>query len=279
MTPHHLAHSLRNALCIAPARRPSSKELNMKANVSDQGRVPDVPQRTVGGQPTPQKPKAPTKTGSAAWLVAALLLLSAIPLAAGAIRLTQLAGGAEITPANARFFASPLPVVLHIVGAAVYIILGAFQFAPAFRRRWPGWHRVAGRLVVVCGLLVGLSALWMTLFYPWPKGDGELLYVLRLLFGSAMVISIVLGFTAIRRRDVRRHRAWMMRGYALGLGAGTQALILLAGELIAGPPSELSRALLMGTAWVINLAVAEWIIRKRPAPPVRTAPAIVPHLS
>jgi hypothetical protein len=90
-----------------------------------------------------------------------------------------------------------------------------------------------------------------------------------------MVISIVLGFTAIRQRDVRRHRAWMMRGYALGLGAGTQALILLAGELIAGPPSELSRALLMGAAWVINLAVAEWIIRRRPAPPARTGSAVV----
>ena len=47
----------------------------------------------------------------------------------------------------------------------------------------------------------------MTLFYPWPKGDGELLYGLRLLFGSAMVVSIVLGFAAIRRRDVPRHRA------------------------------------------------------------------------
>ena len=93
-----------------------------------------------------------------------------------------------------------------------------------------------------------------------------------------MVISIVLGFTAIRRRDVRGHRAWMMRGYALGLGAGTQALTLLAGELIAGPPSELSRALLMGAAWVINLAVAEWIIRKQSAPPARTVAAGVSHL-
>ena len=93
------------------------------------------------------------------WLVAGLLVLSAIPLAAGAFRLTQLAGGAEITPANARFFASPPPVVLHIVSASVYAILGAFQFAPGFRRRWPGWHRAAGRLVVLCGLLVGLSAL------------------------------------------------------------------------------------------------------------------------
>jgi uncharacterized membrane protein len=255
-----------------------SKELTMKANVSDQGPVPDVPLRSAGWQPTPQKPKAPIKAPSAAWLIAALLLLSAIPLAAGTFRLTQLAGGADITPANARFFASPVPVVLHIVGAAVYIILGAFQFAPTFRRRWPGWHRVAGRLVVVCGLLVGLSALWMTLFYPWPKGDGALLYALRLLFGPAMIISIVLGFTAIRRRDVRRHRAWMMRGYALGLGAGTQALILLAGEVIAGPPSEFSRALLMGAAWVINLAVAEWIIRRRPAAPARTAAAVVAHL-
>jgi hypothetical protein len=93
-----------------------------------------------------------------------------------------------------------------------------------------------------------------------------------------MVGSIILGFTAIRRRDVRRHRAWMMRGYALGLGAGTQALILMAGEMIAGPPSELSRALLMGAAWVINLAVAEWAIRRRPAAPARTASAVVSQL-
>ena len=92
-----------------------------------------------------------------------------------------------------------------------------------------------------------------------------------------MVVSIVLGFTAIRRGDVQRHRAWMMRGYAIGLGAGTQVLTLLVGALIAGPPSELSRALLMGAAWVINLAVAEWIIRKRPAPPARTASAVVSH--
>ena len=90
-----------------------------------------------------------------------------------------------------------------------------------------------------------------------------------------MIVFIVLGFTAIRRRDVTRHRAWMMRGYAIGLGAGTQVLTLMVGELIAGPPSEFSRALLMGAAWVINLAVAEWIIRKRPAPPARRASAVV----
>jgi len=69
-----------------------------------------------------------------------------------------------------------------------------------------------------------------------------------------------------------------VRGYALGLAAGTQALTLAAGELIAGPPGELSRALLMGAAWVINLAVAEWAIRKRPARPARTISAVVSDL-
>ena len=219
-----------------------------------------------------------TKASSPAWLVPALLVLSAIPLAAGAFRLAQLAGGAEITPANARFFAAPLPVVVHIVSAAVYALLGAFQFATGFRRRWPGWHRVVGRLLVLGGLLVGLSGLWMTLFYPWPAGDGGLLYALRLLFGSAMVVSVVLGFTTIRRRDVRGHRAWMARAYAIGLGAATQMLTLMVGEILAGPPNEFSRALLMGAAWVINLAVAEWAIRRRPAPPARTASAAVSHL-
>lgn len=256
----------------------------MKENVYDEGRASHMPQLNGVGKPTPPQTRTPAKAGSAKWRVAALLLLSAIPLTAGVFRLSELAGGAEITPANARFFAVPLPVVLHILSAGVYIILGSFQFATRFRRHRPGWHRVAGRLLVSCGLVVGLSALWMTLFYPHPAGDGELLYALRLLFGSAMVVSIVLGFAAIRRGNVNRHRAWMMRGYAIGLGAGTQVLTLLVGELIAGPPSELKRAFLMGAAWVINLAVAERAIRKRPAPapaparPVRTTSAVVSHL-
>jgi uncharacterized membrane protein len=202
---------------------------------------------------------------------AALIVLSVIPLIFGALRLNELARGAEITPDNARFFASPLPVALHIVSASVYALLGAFQFASRLRRRGNGWHRWAGRLLVPCGLVVGVSGIWMTLFYPRPEGASNLLYVLRLMFGSGMVLSILLGYTAIRRRDVLQHRAWMMRGYAIGLGAGTQVLTGMAGELIAGPPSDLGNALLMGAGWMINLAVAEWIIRRRSTRRTHTA--------
>ncbi len=237
----------------------------MKAHVTTEGRVPDVSRLNDAGKTPSQKPRARAKVHLAAGLVIGLIVLSAIPLISGAFRLSELASGAAITPANARFFAAPLPVVVHIVCAGFYAILGAFQFADGFRRRWPGWHRLAGRLLVGCGLLVGLSGLWMTLFYALPPSDGPLLYVFRLLFGAAMVASIILGFITVRRGDVRGHRAWMARGYALGLGAGTQVVTLAVGEMIAGPPPENSRALLMGAAWAINLAVAEWAIRRRPA--------------
>ncbi|MEV2270508.1 DUF2306 domain-containing protein [Nonomuraea africana] len=194
---------------------------------------------------------------------AALIALSVVPLVMGAVRLTELAGGADVTPENARFFDAPLPVVLHILSVGVYSILGAFQFASRFRGRRPAWHRVAGRVLVPSGIVAALSGLWMTLFYARPAGDGDLLAGFRLVFGSAMVLAICLGLAAIRRRDFARHRAWMARGYAIGLGAGTQALVHLPWMAIFGAPDELSRALLMGSGWAINLVVAEWIIRGR----------------
>jgi hypothetical protein len=201
------------------------------------------------------------------WLIpAGLLTLSVVPAVAGAVRLAQLASGAAVTADNARFFASPLPVVLHIPSVVAYCVVGAFQFAPAFRRRHRAWHRAAGKFLAACGLVVALTGLWMAHFYPWPAGDGQVLYMERLVFGSAMVASIVLALLAIGRRDFTSHGAWMIRAYAIGLGAGTQVLTHLPWfVLVDAKPPELPRAVMMGAGWVINVIFAEWIIRRRPS--------------
>jgi hypothetical protein len=101
----------------------------------------------------------------------------------------------------------------------------------------------------------------MTLFHPLPAGDDRLLQGFRLVFGSYLALSLVLGLVAIRRRDVARHRAWMLRGYAIGMGAGTQVLTHLPWVLLIGQPEGLVRAGLMAAGWLVNLAVAEWLIR------------------
>jgi uncharacterized membrane protein len=197
------------------------------------------------------------------WLVPALLiLLSLVPAVAGTARLAQLASGAE-TAENARFFAQPIPVVLHILVVIPYSIVGAFQFSRGFRRRNRPWHRAAGRVLGVFGLVAALTGLWMAHFYPWPEGDGLGVYVERLVFGTAMAVSIVLGIAAVRRRDFKAHGAWMTRAYAIGLGAGTQVFTHLPWFiLVEGKPGESGRAVMMGAGWVINVVVAEWIIRK-----------------
>ena len=201
---------------------------------------------------------------------AALIALSLVPAAGGAFRLVQLAGGAEITPENARFFAAPWPVGWHIVSSVCFCLLGAFQFSPGFRRRQPNWHRVAGRVLVPCGMVAALTGVWMTQQHSpasftgsLPANfDGPWLYVIRLLVGSMMALSLILGVTAILRRDVPRHRAWMIRGYALGLGAGTQVFTHLPWFLFPGIRGELARTVFMGAGWAINAAVAEWLISR-----------------
>lgn len=195
------------------------------------------------------------------WMVAgALVALAAIPLTVGGLRLLQLVGGPEVVPADARFDAGPLPVVLHVVGAAVFVLGGAAQFVPALRRS--GWHRRAGRIVVAAGLVVAGSALWLTLFTPPKPGTGDLLFLLRLVFGSAQAACLVLGVAAVRRRDLTAHRAWMIRAYAIGLAAGTQVLTIGLGHAVFGT-SVLVTDVANGAGWLVNLTVAELLLRRR----------------
>jgi uncharacterized membrane protein len=207
-------------------------------------------------------PARPTRAGrSAGWVPVALLALVLLPAVAGSFRLVEVFGGPQVLPANPGLTASPVAVIVHIVSAILYAVLGAFQFSPGLRRHRPGWHRAAGWVVVVLGLVVAFSALWLTLFTPRPDGTGELPHVIRLAVGSGMAAGIVLGVSAIRRRDVTGHRAWMARAYVLGLGAGTQVFTLGIGEAVFGA-GELTTALMQGAGWGINLAVAEYVVRR-----------------
>jgi len=66
----------------------------------------------------------------------------------------------------------------------------------------------------------------------------------------------------------------MIRAYAIGLGAGTQVLTHLPWFILVGRPDELSRGVLMGAGWIINVAVAEWVIRRPVTRSVRRLAAV-----
>lgn len=193
----------------------------------------------------------------------ALLLMSAIPFAAGIARLVGLVGNPAINSENAQFVAAPFPVIVHILSVSLFSLFGALQFSSGLRQRLLQWHRVSGRIVVASGIFAALTGLWMTVMYPiQPELQGGLLYAVRVSVGVAMLLSFFLAVAAVKRGDIATHRAWMIRAFALGQGAGMQVVVLLPWMLLIGKPSMLQRDVLMSLAWLINLLVAEMAIQR-----------------
>lgn len=193
---------------------------------------------------------------------AALIILTLVPVVAGVLRVTEIASAPAITAENARFLVHPVAIYLHAGGVALYLLLGALQFYHPLRLHAPRWHRHAGRVNVAAGLGAALAGLWMTQTFPQVPGNPELLYGFRITFGLSWIMCLVFGLWAALQRDIPAHRAWMMRGYAIGLGAGTTVLTYGGWLLLGGTDSPLVTSLVTFSAWVINLTVAEAFIQR-----------------
>ena len=191
-----------------------------------------------------------------------LLLWALVPAGGGIYRVLSLAIGADVTAANQRFFDAPVPVLLHGVSCALFAFTGAFQFTAAGRRNAKR-HRRRGTVFVPSALIVAATGLWMEATYELPAHDGVLLSWFRALSGTAMLTTALLGVRALLRREFASHGAWMLRTYALGMGAGTQVLLFLPWALIVGEATVTQRAWLMGAGWGLNVLVAEVLISRR----------------
>ena len=192
------------------------------------------------------------------------ILFVLLPLLPGMFRVFELAGGPALLPDNPRAIAAPFPILLHIIASVVYGVLCLFQFSTRFRKKHLNLHRLFGRIAATAGLAAAASGLWMTHFYSFPTDlQGAPLYWFRLLIGTAMFGFVIIAIRAIIGRDVMTHRAFMIRAFAIGIGASTQAFfgifwIIVTGEEALGAFRD---AVMIG-AWLFNLAVAEFIIRR-----------------
>jgi uncharacterized membrane protein len=202
------------------------------------------------------------------WTALALIVVySFIPAVVGLLRIPELLGGPAIAPPNPRAVVEPAPIILHILGSALFCLLGAVQFLPSLRRRRPALHRRLGRIAAAAGCVSALTGLWMTLVFAFPPElQGPLLYWARIALSLSMLGFILRAMVAIRARDIAGHRAAMLRAYAIGQGASTQAaLFVIAMAVFDAELLGLPRDIAMALSWGINLAVAEALIRRRRA--------------
>jgi uncharacterized membrane protein len=175
-------------------------------------------------------------------------------------RLAQLAGLDDL------FRRHPILTLVHIVPGTLFMILGPLQFSSTIRTRHLGWHRWSGRVFVICGLVIGISALVMSFRMPAIGGVNQA--AATTLFGSFFLFAVCKAFWHIRRREIVLHREWMIRAFSIGLAVATIRPIV--GIFFATSPlTDLTPREFFGIAFwigfVLHLIAAEAWIRTTPA--------------
>lgn len=108
--------------------------------------------------------------------------------------------------------------LIHILPGGLFLALAPLQFVPKVRQQHRQIHRWMGRVLVTCGLIIGTSALVMS--YKMNIG-GPNETAATTLFAIVFLICLTKAYVHIRRREVARHREWMIRAYGVGLGVAT----------------------------------------------------------
>jgi uncharacterized membrane protein len=194
------------------------------------------------------------------WLAIFLLIATFIPIIAAILTMYQIAAG-SLPKSSIKFAAVPGPLFFHALGGVLFGLLGPLQFAGVLKRRFGRLHKITGRIFVASGLLLGLSSL--RLLAEFPDASTWVLISARLAAGLGMSLALIWAIVAIRRGQVARHRAWMIRAYAVGMGSATISFIMLPIFLITGEAVEGYAAdLLFVASWVINITIAELVVRR-----------------
>jgi uncharacterized membrane protein len=126
---------------------------------------------------------------------------------------------AQFSALDDLFAHYPILTLVHIVPGLLFMVLGPLQFSSTIRARHLRWHRWSGRVFVVCGFVVGISALVMSVGMPAIGGLNQA--AATTLFASFFLFGLCKAFWHIRRREIPLHREWMIRAFSVGIAVAT----------------------------------------------------------
>jgi hypothetical protein len=168
----------------------------------------------------------------------------------------------------------PVIAPLHFVGGAIALLSGAPQLHAALRTRYLIAHRWIGRLYLVAVLSASLAGLTLAR----DSSGGNIAHFGFGFLAASWFVVTLLAYRCIRQGDVRAHRCWVIRSYALTLAAVTLRLYIPASQALS-IPIDLAYPVIAWLCWVPNLFAAEWFIGSEPAivPPLIARSAKTKH--
>jgi uncharacterized membrane protein len=101
-------------------------------------------------------------------------------------------------------------ILLHLATIFPASLLAVLQFTPFIRKTYRRYHRIAGYLAALLGVISTVGVLMIS-----EKSFGGSV-ILQTFFGAlsiAFVFALGMAIYNIRRKQIEQHRAWMLRAW------------------------------------------------------------------
>jgi len=191
---------------------------------------------------------------SAAWRAAVALLSVEIAIVSMLRYFTSIEEPPPPILANA--FADPF-LVVHVAGGVLALLTGPLQFVRRIRTRWPSFHRYTGRAYVVGCAITAPTGVVLAL----GSVAGPMVNIGFAIPGLLCGLFTWLGWRAAVERRFQDHADWMLRSYAM-IGAAITLRLLIPASAFLEFDFLAAYRVNAWTAWMINLALAEYAIRR-----------------
>ncbi|HEY9004022.1 MAG TPA: DUF2306 domain-containing protein [Mucilaginibacter sp.] len=209
-----------------------------------------------------------TKSERWLWGITIFLVLIGIAIVVRRlIFLSHISLSGNSIPAKSRvpddgFAAHPQLTLIHITAGLFFVLLAPLQFIKRIRNNYPKTHRTIGYIVLISGLIIGITALIMGAIMA-IGGITETLAVTT--FGVLFLFSLMRAYFYILKREFDLHREWMIRVLAIGLAVTTTRPIMgifFATSKLTGLTVQQFFGIAFWIAFTIHIIFAEYWIRK-----------------
>ena len=145
----------------------------------------------------------------------------------------------------------------HVLGGAIALLTGPWQFSTRLRMKQPKLHRILGYAYCAAILLGGVFGLVLS-----TVSMGGLATHLGFgLLALAWISTTLIAVHHARHGDFVRHQDWTVRSFGLSLAAVSLRIFLPLLNLAL--PFLTAYAVVSWLCWIPNLALAEWMIASR----------------
>ena len=146
----------------------------------------------------------------------------------------------------------------HISFGGPSLLSGWTQFSRMLRRKYLRWHRRLGLFYLICVVLSGCCAIYLSFFAT----AGNIAGLGFLLLGISWISFTLLAYQAVVKRDFRLHGKWMVFSYAACFAAVTLRIWLPLLMIALNGDFEMAYRIVAWLCWVPNLIFAFFWVRR-----------------